>query len=242
MTKQKLDDGYQAVAFEVGKSLENAEARIRELEAQLTEAHAKLNTEMVYMTQHEFDRLCIRGSTAERKVKTLEAQLANETKRWLAAVDEGIELKAQLAKESEQHRRWYDGAVELGNKVEVLQARLAVLEREKKDILREWKESDKYLRDTRAERLRQLEAVKAQLAEEQWGRESSLKRAEQAERETDAMLERFIAAEARAEAMRKALAQIIKRTESCASLVATDVRQMAQAALAPTPAESEVKE
>jgi len=34
MTKQKLDDGYQAVAFEVGKSLENAERRIRELEAQ----------------------------------------------------------------------------------------------------------------------------------------------------------------------------------------------------------------
>jgi hypothetical protein len=44
-------------------------------------------------------------------------------------------------------------------------------------------------------------------------------------------------ANARAEAMRGTLAQIIKRTEGCSPLVATDVRQIAQAALAPTLAE-----
>ena len=31
----QTDDGYRAVAFELGKSLEAAQARIRELEAQL---------------------------------------------------------------------------------------------------------------------------------------------------------------------------------------------------------------
>jgi chromosome segregation ATPase len=40
--KEVLDDGYRAVALEVGDSLEKAKARIRELEAQLAEAKAEL--------------------------------------------------------------------------------------------------------------------------------------------------------------------------------------------------------
>jgi hypothetical protein len=44
MSEHKPDDGYRAVAFEVGDSLEKANARIRELEAQLTEANANIES------------------------------------------------------------------------------------------------------------------------------------------------------------------------------------------------------
>ena len=43
---------------------------------------------VVHMTHQEFDRLCIRGATAERKVKTLEAQLAEANARLSEARDE----------------------------------------------------------------------------------------------------------------------------------------------------------
>ena len=40
-------------------------------------------------------------------------------------IEDIVTLKAQVAKESEQHRRWYEGALKLGNKVEVLETQLA---------------------------------------------------------------------------------------------------------------------
>jgi len=186
--------GHRDARHAAAEIASEADARIRELEAQLAD-----------LKDFAYNRAPkIAAEQADRQTAELRAQLAEFERR----VNEEM---AFLSKD--------DLVATLLERAKVGEAQLAVLEREKKDILREWKESDRHLRDTRAERLRQAEA-----------------------------------AEARAEAMRKALEMVEwvydagtgPNRECCWCRNSEDDGHKTdcarQAALNPTPTESEVKE
>jgi hypothetical protein len=73
-----LDDGYRAVTFAVGDSLEKANARIRELEAQLAEANARAaaaeKLAPFFKNERDFAEDALRREMADREAA--EAQLA----------------------------------------------------------------------------------------------------------------------------------------------------------------------
>jgi hypothetical protein len=116
--KQALDEGYQAVAFEVGDSLEKANARIRELEAQLAEAEkqrdgfracqmkaGQRNIELeaqLAKSEAEIGRLCscnarncIDRDAAIERAEAAEARAEAKDKEWLIAYHKWYEAEAR---------------------------------------------------------------------------------------------------------------------------------------------------
>jgi predicted nuclease with TOPRIM domain len=84
MSKQKLDNGYQAVAFEVGKSLENAEVRIRELEA----LNSRLREDALFRMRESVD--------VDARIRELEAQLAAQNIRANERVADALKDRADM--------------------------------------------------------------------------------------------------------------------------------------------------
>jgi hypothetical protein len=128
ITERKLDDGYRAVAFEVGDSLEKANARIRELESRpcphvvtgsegtsycalaeesvkrlegrLAKAQNAMRAaeELQLVTAAELDEAIARAEAAEDKMRRADFQIEQFRKDWQARVDYVFELEWKIEK------------------------------------------------------------------------------------------------------------------------------------------------
>jgi chromosome segregation ATPase len=195
MTEQKLDDGYRAVAFEVGDSLESALARIRELEGQSERRRSLLET-----SDARVNRL-------SACIEELEAQLA-EYKETLATLGIQRDVLGYISGMKTSYQMAIDAA-----EAQLAEAEKSLTEKEDGQLARYWmsrfdKAEAKF--DTAIRQLTLANQVNRELAS----------RAE--------------AAEARAEAMRKALEEIAEGRFYCADGDCRAV-ETARAALAPTP-------
>jgi regulator of replication initiation timing len=101
-TRQALDEGYQAVEVALGP--EGVRALVEErntAQAQLGKAH-----DAKRVAESESLAVAAELDEAHARVRELEAQLAAETKRWLTAVDDGIQLKAERDAWHKELTRW----------------------------------------------------------------------------------------------------------------------------------------
>lgn len=140
LTRQSLDEGGIAVAVRVGAELEKAKKRIEELEGERDAANmaAEKASETSRVALEETENALARLTEAQNlrqdanaafqamreaglMAGTRPVTLSNLTAKMIARM---AELEVQLGEEKVYHERWYRGAVELTNKVEVLQAQL----------------------------------------------------------------------------------------------------------------------
>lgn len=232
MSKQKLDDGYQAVAFEVGKSLENAEARIRELEAQLAEAEEKRKNAVTSAKAFASDR-----DKQYMRAEAAEAQLAEARGDMQCLRQELGRLRAAIGPQHcDIHARFSAGC--LNCRLQQIEAQLAA-----QNIRANERVADA-LKD-RADMVDRAVKAEAQLAEANY----------RVQVHSDIAAENNLLrckAEARAEALRKALEMVewvsiagcdhsMLECPWCDELEYPSQRHaddcVRQAALAPTPAE-----